>query len=143
MSAIDALRTFEEVLFAINICSKVSLKAIYTRQTPGRGGPYCIILTIYTDNNLDGSDKKWPDDQVWKVAFTLYLLGTRAIFNVRLQTRYCACDERNYYTSSRKNEETGPEPSFISGFGAIVYKTALKVGVWSQIIFVWTPNSVQ
>ena len=39
-----------------------------------------------------------------------YLLGTAPSFSMR--QRYCSGDQRNYYTSWNKNEETGPDPGF-------------------------------
>ena len=65
-----------------------------------------------------GSGKKWAKDQVWKVVFTLHILRSGPISNVRL--RYCACDQRNYYASCRKNEETGPDPCFFFFVAVVV-----------------------
>lgn len=64
------------------------LKPVYTTEKLGPN-PWKIIIQ-------DGSDKKWAEDQVQRVAFTLHIMGFAPII---VSLWYCACDQRNHYTS--------------------------------------------
>ena len=87
-----------------------------------------------------GSGKKWT--KVWRVKFTLQILGSGPIFEARLPWRYCACGQRDYYTSWWRNRQTDPNPIFLSFQQALSnWKPFLRTLLWSVsfhfVIFMW------
>ena len=77
-----------------------------------------------------GSGKQWT--KVWRVEFTLQILGSGPIFDARLPWRYCACGQRDYYTSWWRNRQTDPNPIFLSFQQALSnWKPFLRTLLWS------------
>ena len=58
------------------------------------------ISAVYTNNYLPRVRQKVGQGPSLKIACTIHTLESRVIFYVRL--RYCACDQRNYFTSWQK-----------------------------------------
>ena len=75
-------------------------------QTDEKSGTDRIILAVYTDNDLERVGQKVGEGPSLEGCVYTTYFEVRTISNVRL--RYCACDQRNYYASCRKNQETGP-----------------------------------
>ena len=74
-----------------------------------------------------GSEKKWPKDQVWKVAFTLHFLEDRNQFLV-LKGRL---HNRKIGYGPVKNEQTGTDPCLFMfrGHGRLWPQNLKKHGV--------------
>ena len=76
-------------------------KKPFTRQknwarTLQKSGMDRIIFAVYTDNALPRIGQKWAEDQAWKVAFTLHLLGSGRISNMTLYCVHIPCKKKKY-----------------------------------------------